>query len=309
MAADHRRRVLLTGATGFVGNHLARRLASEGWELHAVVRRESDLSRLDPVRDRITVHCHDGTTEGMAGIVADAAPELVFHLASLFLSEHRPSDLERLVASNILFSSQLLEAMSMAGVTRLVNTGTSWQHYEGREYSPVNLYSATKQAFEAILRYYEETAGIMAVTLKLFDTYGPDDWRPKLFRLLRTVAESGEPLAMSPGEQLIDLVYIDDVTEAFLVAADILFSGRVHHHERYAISSGSPIRLRDLVAAFSRELGRDVPIHWGGRPYRSREVMETWQGPALPGWSPKVSLGEGLRRLVGHSTLHEQGRG
>ncbi|GAM11008.1 CDP-abequose synthase [Geobacter sp. OR-1] len=309
MAGSGNHRILLTGATGFVGCHLARSLVADNADLHVIVREGSEISRLGQIRDRITLHFHDGTTEGMAGIVADAAPKLVFHLASLFLSEHRIEDVERLVSSNILFSSQLLEAMARADVRLLVNTGTSWQHYEGKSYSPVNLYAATKQAFEAIIQYYVETAGIRVVTLKLFDTYGPDDWRPKLFKLLRNIVESGAPLAMSPGEQLLDLVYIDDATAAFVVAADRLLSGTVNDHERYAVSSGSPLRLREIVAAFGKVLGSEIPIQWGGRPYRTREVMATWKGPVLPGWAPKVSLAEGLQRMVAYSSSSKQERG
>lgn len=299
----------MTGATGFIGSHLAKRLVAADAELHVIVRHGSDVSRLDSIRDRIGIHTHDGTMDGMTAIVSTVAPHLVFHLASLFLSEHRPEDVDRLITSNVLFSSQLLEAMSLAGVRLLVNTGTSWQHYQGKDYSPVNLYSATKQAFEAIIQYYVETAGTSVVTLKLFDSYGPDDWRPKLFKLLRSVAESGVPLAMSPGEQLIDLVYIDDVTAAFVVAADRLLSGVVCEHERYAVSSGSPVPLREVVAAFSAALGRDIPIQWGGRPYRPREVMETWKGLDLVGWLPQISLAEGLQRVVEHSSLRKQERG
>jgi len=301
--------ILLTGATGFVGSHLARRLVQERCELHAVVRPGADLSALDGLGSCLTIHSHDGSTEDLVRTVADVRPELVFHLASLFLSEHASADVERLVAANVLFGTQLLESMDKAGVRLLVNTGTSWQHFQGADYSPVNLYAATKQAFEAILGYYIEAAEFTAVTLKLYDTYGPGDKRPKLLRLLQNVAEQGEPLAMSPGEQLIDLVYIDDVIDAFLVAGGLLLDGRTKGHCSYAVSSSAPVRLRDLVAVFSRALGREIPIVWGGRPYRSREVMEPWQGPALPGWAPKVTLEEGFRKFLGHSGLLEREEG
>lgn len=309
MTNTRQQRVLLTGATGFVGSHLAERIVAEGWELHAVIRSGSDISHLDHVRDKVRLHQHDGTTAGMLKIVEDSAPDLVFHLASLFLSEHKPEDVERLITSNVLFSTQLMEALSKFGVKLLVNAGTSWQHYQGEEYSPVNLYAATKQAFESIVQYYVEAAGMKVVTLKLFDTYGPDDWRPKLFRLLRNVAESGAPLGMSPGEQFIDLVYIDDVNEAFMTAAKRLLNSKSGNNEHFAVSSGAPVRLRDLVELFSRALGREIPIEWGGRPYRAREVMDTWNGPVLPGWSPKISLAEGVKALAEDSNRYQQERG
>ena len=166
--------------------------------------------------------------------------------------------------------------MTLQGVTKLINTGTSWQHYENEDYNPVCLYAATKQAFEDMLKFYVEASELKVITLKLFDTYGPDDPRPKLFTLLRRVAEEQTELAMSPGEQLIDLVYIDDVIEGYLLAARRLMDNSVSGMEDYAISSGKQISLKELVAIYGRTIGKQLPIKWGGRSYRTREVMVSW---------------------------------
>jgi nucleoside-diphosphate-sugar epimerase len=292
-------RALVTGATGFVGSRLAQRLVREGWEVFVVVRPTSKLDQLAGVRDSIKIYEHDGSTEHLKHLVAAAKPEIVFHLASLFLAQHQAKDIVPLIQSNLQFGTQLVEAMVQNGVYRLVNTGTSWQHYENRDYSPVCLYAATKQAFEALLQFYLETTPLKVITLKLFDTYGPGDPRPKLFRLLKTAAEKQEPLAMSPGEQLIDLVYIDDVVEAYLVAAERLRAGLTNAHERYAVSSGQPISLKELVRVYEQVTGTKLPIQWGGRPYRPREVMVPWnKGAKLPGWEPRVALLEGVSRVV-----------
>jgi nucleoside-diphosphate-sugar epimerase len=143
-SAASRRRALITGATGFIGSHLARRLDASGWEVDAVLRSDSGAERL-PHAAR--VHRHDGTTEGMVALVAAAQPDVVFHLASLFIAEHKTADVTRLIESNLLLGTQLAEAMRVHARTRLVNTGTVWQHYDDREYSPSSLYAATKQAF------------------------------------------------------------------------------------------------------------------------------------------------------------------
>ncbi|WP_237247325.1 NAD(P)-dependent oxidoreductase [Sideroxyarcus emersonii] len=287
---------LVTGATGFVGSHLVRRLVTEGWEVHILNRAESRLPD-HPEFAQTTRHIHDGSTQGMAECVAQAKPDVVFHLASLFLAQHESKDIEPLVLSNVLFGSQLLEAMRINGVDKIVNTGTSWQHYNNEDYNPVCLYAATKQAFEDILAYYTEAASLKAVTLQLFDTYGPGDPRPKLFHLLAKTAKNQEALAMSPGEQLIDLVYIDDVIDAFLCAKDVLYE-LPKGHQVYAVSSGQPLQLRELVAIYENELGVKLPIEWGKRTYRPREVMTPWnKGRTLRGWHPKVGLVEGIRRI------------
>lgn len=287
---------LVTGATGFVGGHLARRLVRDGWQVHILSRSGSQLPDVSEF-NLVTNHVHDSSTEGMVRCVAQAKPDVVFHLASLFLSQHATKDVEQLIASNVLFGNQLLEAMKVNEVTRIINTGTSWQHYNNEDYNPVCLYAATKQAFESILEYYVQACGIKAITLKLFDTYGLDDPRPKLFHLLHKAATSGESLDMSAGEQLIDLVHIDDVVEAYMIAAKRLLEGNVSHHETYAVSSGQPLPLKELVQLYAEVTMQTVAVNWGARSYRYREVMNPWsRGKRLPDWEPRITLNQGMKR-------------
>ena len=287
---------LVSGATGFIGSHLVPKLIRAGWQIH-IVGRENSCPPDIPEFSMVGNHIHDGSTEGMIGILKDVKPNLVIHLASLFLSQHKPGDVEELIKSNMLFGTQLLEAMKINNVKHFINTGTTWQHYGKQEYSPVNLYAATKQAFEALIQYYVESDGLQVITLKLTDSYGPDDPRPKLMNLLKRVAENMQPLAMSPGEQRIDIVHVDDVVRAYAMAAERLLSGSVERHECYAVRSGLPLQLRELVRMVEHELGRKLPINWGERTYRVREVMDPWEGGLLPGWSAQVDLAQGIRTV------------
>jgi len=292
------RRALVTGATGFVGSHLTRTLVHEGWVVHILARPTADLSALGLAQDRVTVHRYEGSVQALTATLDDSAPDVVFHLASLFISEHDPDDVEPLIAANILFPTLLLEAMSKTRARCLINTGTAWQHYQDAPYSPVCLYAATKQAFEGVLQYYVEAHKFRAITLKLFDTYGPEDRRPKLFSLLARAARSTQPLAMSAGDQHLDLVYIDDVVAAYLSAARRLVDELHGGHEVYAVSSGSTVRLRDVVSVYERVKRMHLNIAWGAMPYRQRETMVPWSGGiSLPGWKPRVSLSEGIARL------------
>jgi len=293
-------RVLLTGAGGFIGSHLARRLAGEGHETHVILRPDSARDGLESCLDRLVIHVHGGETAQLLDILSRAQPEVTFHLASRFVAEHQNHQVRGLVTDNLLFPTQLLEGLAHCGCRCLVNTGTAWQHYAGDDqYHPVCLYAATKQAFEALARFYVEAHQLEMITLKLFDTYGPADRRGKLFSILRQAARDKTPLVMSAGQQELDLVYIDDVVAAFIQAAQRLSRGKVRGMESYGVSSGRQIRLKELVALFSRIAGKEVPIEWGGRPYRQREVMTPWKDPpSLPGWQPGISLEEGLERML-----------
>ncbi|MFZ5561544.1 MAG: NAD-dependent epimerase/dehydratase family protein [Pseudomonadota bacterium] len=288
-------RILVTGATGFIGSALARFYTEAGKDVHAIVR-----SPASTLPRGVTAYCYDGSVDSLSVAIQAAKPDVVFHMASLFLSSHAPKQVNELVASNVLFGTQLLEAMQLGGCKYLVSAGTSWQHYETLAYRPVNLYAATKQAFECIVQYYCDACEISCVTLKLFDTYGPGDTRKKLMNVLFDAAQRGMEIDMSPGHQIIDLTYIDDVVDAFCHAGDMIFSGQSKGMASYFIS-GDRLSVRKLVVEIQRILNTKILVNFGGRDYRLREVMApvSADGLLLPGWKRHYSLAEGIRAVIG----------
>ena len=295
-------KILLTGASGYIGSQLAKRLLLEGHDLAIIIRPKTNLKVLHKLLPQIDVHIYDGSFASLYVALKTSKPELVFHIASLFIAQHKQEDVLQLIESNINFPVQLLEAMKQLEIKKLINTGTSWQHFNNEEYNPVNLYAATKQAFESLLAFYVESEGLKAITLKLFDTYGPGDFRPKLFSLLRKAARTGETLRMSPGQQLIDLVYIDDVLEAYILAIEQL--SVIHKSENYAVSSLDGISLRNLIKIYSETTNRKVNVEWGGQPYRAREVFIPWTNfNLLPGWVSQVSLAQGISLMEGNDQI------
>ena len=291
---------LLTGITGFIGYHLAIRLVSEGWNVHAIIRKTSNIVKIEEKLGRnITFHIYD-EENNLSQIMKQVSPSIVFHLASLFLANHKYEDISDLIDSNIKFGTQILDAMIENKIYYFINTGTSWQHYNNEKYNPVNLYAASKQAFEMIIKYYQEITPLKVINLKLFDTYGEEDTRPKILALLRRISETGENLCMSKGEQLIDIVHVDDVVEAFIVAAQYIIDKENLCLETYMVTSGKLIKLHDLVKVYESIVKQKLNITWGGRPYRNREVMIPWNtGQTLPGWKARVDLVSGITKVLG----------
>jgi nucleoside-diphosphate-sugar epimerase len=293
------KRVLVTGISGYLGSYLTRHLLDSGYEVHGLIRPDSDLTLLGETASRCELHAFGGETSELVEIVGRARPSACFHLASLFRATHATDDVTPLVESNLLLGAQLLEAMVKNGVPDLMNVGTVWQNYKGAAYDPVSLYAATKQGFQDLIRYFTASGTLRAITIKLGDTYGPGDPRRKALPLLLEAARSGEPLAMTAGEQFLDLVHASDVARALEHAAQRLEGEPAPCHLTRCIGSGSPIRLRDLARLVEAELGRSLPIQWGGRAYREREMFEPWSADApLEGWKPRIPLAEGIREIV-----------
>ena len=287
-------KIAITGATGFIGRNLTQALLERGDEVAIIVRPESNLDEIDTSKLKIYVVEKDG--QGLAEAMKDASPDVVIHLASYFVAQHTTQDINPLIESNVKFGTQLIEAMVTCGIKRLINTGTFWQHYQNESYNPVCLYAATKQAFEDILRFYVEAKKLQVIQLKLFDTYGAKDTRRKLLKFLFDTYYQQNTLSMSPGEQPIDIVHVDDAVQAYIVAVDKIITKNNALMETYAVATGKPLQLKQFVEVVENAVGGKIKISWGGRPYRDREVMQTWkEGIMLPEWKPQIPLEKGIR--------------
>ena len=296
------KRVIITGATGFLGTHLVKRLIKDGIEVHAVIRPLSNTMTLDEVSgEKVIYHIHEKENDLidiMKTILERGDVDVVYHLAAMVQSNQLMDKVEDIIESNIIFGTSLLEAMRRCNVRNFINTGTYWQHYNDELYNPVNMYAASKQAFEDILKYYIEAGGVKAINLCLFDNYGPQDRRNKLMNLLKKIANTDEMLKMSPGEQKIDLVYVDDVVDAYIKAGSYLVDKKYEFCKKYSVSSNKVVTLKELVKIIEKTIGKPLNIVWGGLPYRSREIMVPYsKGERLPGWSPKISLEEGIKKI------------
>lgn len=293
--------LLITGASGFIGSHLIKKYLSIGFTVHIIIRPESDIDHLSKIKSNLFIHTHDGTTENLFDILQNIKPMLVIHLAASFSNSiHKFQNLDNLVESNILFGLQLVQAMVMNDVKYFINTGTSWQHYEHKNYSPICLYSATKQAFKDVLQYYVEATDLRVISLKLYHTYGPDDRRNKLFCLLRNAIKNKQTLKMTPGEQLIDIVFIDDVVDAYFKASNRLISEVGNKDEEFFVSSGNHITLKNLVRKYYEIMKEKENIIWGGNKYRFREEMVPYnKGEILPGWYPRINIDQGIKKMEG----------
>lgn len=291
-------KILITGATGFIGSYLTKKILQDNNVLHAIVRRSSKKSNLD---NRIKIFEFDNNTVELTSYMNREKFEGVIHLASLFLSSHKSEDVTNLINSNILFPTVLLEACVENDVKWFINTGTFTQHYKNKRYSPVNLYSATKQAFEDVAKYYIETSNINFVTIKLFDTFGAGDRRPKIFSLWSKMAKTKDVLDMSPGEQIIDINYVENVADGYMRMAKLLSSnsGIQFKGKTFTLSSGERHTLRQLAKIFEKATNEKLNINWGKRAYRDREVMVPWEkGNNVPGWKPKISLIKAIKKTV-----------
>lgn len=292
-----KKNILITGATGFIGYNLAKKLSVQN-NIFCIVRLGSNLDKLFSLPNMNVIE-YDGTQISIRKAIKNTNIDICYHLSSCFIAEHSADQIDDLINSNILFPTQLMELLYEMGVTKFINTGTSWQNYLDDTYNPVCLYAATKQSFEDILVYYCQARNISNITLRLYDTYGPGDQRNKLFVLLRKLSLTNESIDMSPGNQMLNLVHVDDVVNAFMLAGHILLESFLKISTIYGVYSDKSYSLKEVVALFEKSYQCKINVNWGRRNYRNREVMSpVFPYKTLPNWTSNINLEDGLRSLV-----------
>lgn len=289
--------VLITGATGYIGNCLCRHFIENNYfQISAITRASSDCARIPP---QIKRYVYDGRITTMKDIIDKSKPDVVIHLASKIAYYHNEKELDTILSSNIVMGTHLLEAMRLVNVNNLITTGTYWQHFNSEEYNPVNLYAASKQAFLDIVKFYVEAYNFRVINLELFDVYGPDDWRPKFFQTLKKAMRSEDVIDMTYGEQEVDFVHINDVLNAYLKAVDRICTLSPKTSEIFAVRTNQSRKLKEVIAIFEQITSKNLKVNYGQIPYRCREMMSPWTNASeLPGWKAEIDLYEGIRRLV-----------
>jgi CDP-paratose synthetase len=283
--------ILITGANGFLGSNLVRFFLEKNYPVIAVIRANGNNDNLVDVNCKVIEY--DGTISSLSAHINVSTT--VIHTASYYVAEHNDGDVADLVNSNVIYGMNLLEAMRITGAKEIINIGTAWQGYQGEENRPVNLYAATKQAFENFIAYYCDAEGFKSVSLRLNDTYGEEDKRMKLVKLLINSGLNDINLDMSLGEQRINLTHISDVCRAIHSSVECL--NNVEGLVTYNLINNDELSIRELVNLIERELEMKIPVNFGMRAYRNREVMEPIKLNPFNLCTFKIDIRDGVKKI------------
>lgn len=285
-------KVLVTGSTGYIGSHLTFALSQEH-EVYVIVRETSNTTKIKDCVKKIIFY----KKECIYDQLAEIEPDVLVHLAGVFYGEHTPDNIENLLESNVMFSAIIFDAAVAVGCRKIINTGTYWQHFSGEIYNPVNLYAATKQAGEDILLYYVKAKGCRAITLQIFDSYGPNDHRNKILNIIQRL-DDGAQINMSSGQQKIYYCHVEDLVRGYVRALEILNGMKIGEYAKFALRDEKPIPLRTLIEDFLKIQQKNIKINWGACAYRSREIMDpSGIGTILPGWKPEHKWEQSVKKL------------
>lgn len=291
------RRVLVTGAGGFIGRHLLRHLLDVGADVHAVARPTRTPAGL-PGRRSVTWHEADLTDlEGVRRVVHDADPEVLFHLASAVAGTRSADVVVTMLENNTRAAVNVMSAAHRDGGRRVVLAGSVEEPHVPGE-APCSPYAAAKSAATAYARLFHQQWDLPVAVLRPSMVYGPS--QPDEAKLLPYVIGcmlDGRSPRLSSGARPIDWVYVDDVCRAFLLAA-------VHPSAPGLVAdigSGTATTIADTVRMVADLAGYRDAIGFGQLSDRRNDVAHIADvEPALEAldWRATTSLAEGLTRTV-----------
>jgi CDP-paratose synthetase len=283
-------RVLMTGASGFLGSHLLARMLREPQcpEITILKRSFSDTRRIMHLLSGICIV--DLDRQQMEEAFRDKTYDIVLHCATNY--GRGQVSRTQIIEPNLLLPLRLLDLSAKHGARVFINTDTMLD-------KNVSDYTLSKQQFSEWLR--RPNANMTCINMLLEHFYGPGDDNTKFVSGLVGALLTGQPeIALTEGLQTRDFVFIDDVTDAFLhvVRCADLQSGYLE----YEVGSGHPTRLRDFVE-LARTLCGNTTTHlrFGALPYRPNEPMNVVADisrlQAL-GWTSRWTLHEGLKETI-----------
>lgn len=288
-------KILLTGATGFIGSNLVKHLSKSGHECYSIARPRSNIERIQKYVNKEHIFCDASNETNILNFIDKNLPEIVINLASYYNYDPDISEIRETISSNIDFPLIVAKASEILGINLFINVGSSFQFSSAGKRISNTLYAASKNTFQHLLETLMAGKSTQVTSFHLFDSYGKNDNRKKLFYLLKNSLTKDKALNMSPGMQKLNLLHVDDICRFFLKAVE-LYSDKFSFQPIYGVGSFETYTLKEVVKKYEKATGAALKINWGGLEYRKNEVMNPWSNfDVLPGWHQEIELESGIK--------------
>lgn len=287
-------KILVTGATGFVGKYLIQKL--KNFDIRLIVRNINTHYSKD---SQIVYSFED--LDSFQKDVKSYNPNIVIHLASYLTSSDDISSIKNVIDSNILFTSILLESLKSTDLELFINTGTFAEYYynDGKE-NPAYFYSASKIAIKPIIKYFKNIQGFKTINIIPYTIYGGKSKSKKVIDYILDSLDSKLYLEMTNGEQILDFIHIDDVTDFYVNCVNNI--NLLKDEEDYHLGTGKGTSIKELSKIIEDLTNKKANINWGSKQYRTLDIMRAiapiYKLEKELNWKPKVSIEDGIKKIL-----------
>lgn len=302
-----KKNVLISGASGFIGSHLIKRLVNEGAHVSALMMPECSPRAITTYLKHLKIITADiSDVHSLQAALALENPDIVFHLAACVDVRRDWDCVSLMIKNNLIGTANLLHVLKDRQIDLMINIGSSEEYgyasvpqSEANRELPVSPYSFSKVAAVYLCQMAARAFNFPVVTARLFPVYGPgQDSGMFIPSAIRKLSERQE-FRMSPGEQIREFNYVDDVVEALIrlsSCGDKVIGSVIN------IGNGIPYKIIEVINTIRALIEDNAFISVGALPYRVGEVMESYCDNSLlknlTGWSPRFSLEKGLELTV-----------
>lgn len=299
--------ILVTGASGFVGSHLVRRLVKENKNVTIFVRKTSDLKRIKDIYSFLSIIEADLLDkEKLYKIVTEIRPKIIFHLANIGLYGGQEPSSKDVINVNLLGTTNLVEACDLIDYTHFINTGSSSEYgpktasmSEDDSCNPKSLYAITKLAATLFCKSYGEKSRKPILTLRLFSPFGPYDEPLRLISSTIKNIYDGKRLVFASKHAVRDFIFINDVIDAYI---SCLSAKNFTYGDIINIGSGKETSVKECVQTILGVMGKNIQVTWDAVSPRMYE-SSVWKAnikkaKRVLGWEPKTSFKDGIKKTV-----------
>lgn len=312
MVNKNEKKVLITGATGFVGAHLVESFSARGWTVVCPRREGSDLWRLDYLKSKgvgfeeVLFDLED--FESVGKTLLECSPDVVVHSAAYGV-DYREQSYDKAVSVNILATLNLIKESANSGVSRFIHVGTCYEYgthsgliSEKNLLSPIGVYGATKAAASILSIERAKELNLPLIVLRPFAMYGPMEGGHKLIPMVIKSCLDKKKLALTPGEQVRDYMFVCDFTN---LVADIVEKEKFPQNRIFNVGSGAALPVKELCEKAGEVVGNGLNwLDFGAKQNRVDEiksiVADTGAIKNVMGWKVSTSIEDGMKRTMSY---------
>ena len=282
--------IIITGSNGFIGSNLVNTL-SKTHKLILLVRVKSKSKKTKYIFNKnISFKFFKNNTE-LKNLLKKVKGSWLIHCATHYVKKHQSNDIGKIINSNIELGTILLDNLNVMGTKNFINFSTIWENYNGIKNNPHNLYSASKQAFEKIINYYQiNNKKINFYSLVISDTYGANDKRQKLISVIKKNIINKKETKIISKNLHINLLNVNDIVSGVF----ILLKSKIKPG-KYSMINKIPFKAIDLIQQIQKRIKSQVKIKW----LSSKKVKEKiYNYKSLPGWKPRNTNIDDLIKFI-----------